>query len=194
MIEPSGTLPQLLLDLLRTAGLPVVVVTAIGTAIAVAQWLTSIDNSGHAVEARSMATFRRAPRRVRAYALFVISHAVAVTLTIGLLMRLFADPAVIRALGTSEPDAMLKPTAVVALYFLVVDWWSLRQGDEVPAALASIVGVLGGAALLFYGAYVSAQTGDWAPMIAWFIGVAVWFRALTWATNRGSALARAIQS
>lgn len=193
MIEPAGSIAQILIDLLVAMGLPAAVVVTIGTGIAVAQWVAQLDDAGHAVEARAMATFRGSPRVVRAYALFVASHVIAASLSVGLLVQLFRNPLIVSMIGASVNDVLLKANAGVVLYFLIVDWWSLHRGDEVPAFLAAGVGFVGLNSFLIPVLRTSVITGDWGPLLPWFVVTAVWFRSLTWATYRASALARALQ-
>lgn len=193
MIEPEGPTAQTLLDLLATMGLQGSVIVAIGTAIALFQWFREVDESGHLIEANAMTMLRGQPRLVRAYALFALSHTIATGLSISLLTQLLRSPPIIYAINISANDTRIKVSAGVAAYFLIVDWWSLHRGDTLPTFLAAAAGIAGGSLLLTTVIRSSALTSNWWSMVPWLLAAVVWFRSLTWATYRASALARALQ-
>lgn len=151
-MDPSGGISQLLLELLRDAGLPVAVVAAIGTAIALLQFGKVLSDNNFKTEQGVVRAFAGSSRRVRAYALFVISHSVAVAVTLGVAGSLLASPAVTDFLGVEQAVAIQRVQAAVAAYFLVIDWWSLKMGDTLPIVAALFVGWLGGLLVLGYGA------------------------------------------
>lgn len=193
MIEPEGPTAQTLLDLLATMGLQGSVIVAIGTAIALFQWFREVDESGHLIEANAMTMLRGQPRLVRAYALFALSHTIATGLSISLLTQLLRSPPILYAINISANDTRIKVSAGVAAYFLIVDWWSLHRGDTLPTFLAAVAGIAGGSLLLTTVIRSSALTSNWWSMVPWLLAAVVWFRSLTWATYRASALARALQ-
>jgi hypothetical protein len=193
MIEPEGPTAQTLLDLLATMGLQGSVIVAIGTAIALFQWFREVDESGHLIEANAMTMLRGQPRLVRAYALFALSHTIATGLSISLLTQLLRSPPILYAINISANDTRIKVSAGVAAYFLIVDWWSLHRGDTLPTFLAAAAGIAGGSLLLTTVIRSSALTSNWWSMVPWLLAAVVWFRSLTWATYRASALARALQ-
>lgn len=197
MIEPEGPTAQTLLDLLATIGVQGSVIVAIGTAIALFQWFRQVDESGHLVEANAMRMLRGQPRLVRAYVLFVLSHTIATGLSISLLTslltQLLRNPPILYVINISANDTQIKVSAGVAAYFLIVDWWSLHQGDTLPTFLAAAAGIAGGSLFITTVVRSSALTGNWWSMVPWLLATVVWFRSLTWATYRASALARALQ-
>ena len=193
MIEPEGPTAQTLLDLLATIGLQGSVIVAIGTAIALFQWFRQVDESGHLIEANAAMMLRGQPRLVRAYALFALSHTIATGLSISLLTQLLRSPPSLYVINISANDTRIKVSAGVAAYFLIVDWWSLHRGDTLPTFLAAAAGIAGGSLLLTTVVRSSALTGNWWSMVPWLLAAVVWFRSLTWATYRASALARALQ-
>lgn len=193
MIEPEGPIAQTILDLLATIGLQGSIIVAIGTAIALFQWFRQVDESGHAIIANAMTMLRGQPRLVRAYALFTLSHTIAAGLSISLLTQLLRSPPILHLINISANDTRIKVSAGIATYFFIVDWWSLHRGDTLPTFLAAAAGVVGGTLLLMTVVRSSALTGDWWSMVPWLLAAAAWFRSLTWATYRASALARALQ-
>lgn len=192
-MDPSGDLAATFLDLLREAGLPVVVVTAIGTAIALWQLVAGLNEAAYARESHALKLFASSSRRLRAYGLFVISHVVATVVTVGLAVRLMGDPSIADWVGVDTGTVTWRVGAGIVAYFLVVDWWSLRHGDVLPLALAVIVGTFGGLVLLFYGGHEAVEAQSWAVFGGWFAAVFGWFTALGWASSTGAGLARAIQ-
>ena len=193
-MEPTGQLSEELLTLLGDAGLPVVVVAMIGTAIALYQFTHGLNEAAFATQDRAMSMFASSSRRVRAYGLFVISHALATTTTIAVADQLFRDEEVVRALGIDPSQFTLQLQAGIAAYFLVIDWWSLRQGDELPAVMAVMVGLAGALLTVAYGVRQAVLEEAWQYVLPWFATAFLWFRSFGWASSSGSALARAIQN
>ena len=193
MIEPEGPIAQTLLDLLATIGLQGSMIVAIGTAIALFQWFRQVDESGHLIEASAITMLRGQPRLVRAYILFALSHTIATGLSISLLTQLLRSPPILYVINISANDTRIKVSAGVAAYFLIVDWWSLHRGDTLPTFLAAAAGIAGGSLLLTTVVRSSALAGNWWSMVPWLLATVAWFRSLTWATYRASALARALQ-
>lgn len=193
-MDPSGDLSQLLLQLLRDAGLPVAIVAAIGTTIALLQFGKVLSDNNFKAEQGVVRAFAGSSRRVRAYALFVISHAVAVSVTLGVVSSLLASPAVTDFLGVEQAVVIHRVQAAVAAYFLVIDWWSLKMGDTLPIVAALFVGWLGGLLVLGYGASQALIAGSWQLLIPWCITAFVWFKGFGWASSTGSGLARAMQN
>jgi hypothetical protein len=193
-VYPSGDFSQLLLQLLRDAGLPAAFVAAIATTIALLQFGKVLSDNNFKAEQGVVRTFAGSSRRVRAYGLFVISHAMAVAVTLGVTNLLLASPAVTEFLGVNQTVVVQRVQAAVAAYFLVIDWWSLKMGDTLPIVAASIVGWLGGLLIFVYGAVQAHVAGSWQVLIPWVVTAFVWFKGFGWASSTGSGLARAIQN
>lgn len=193
-MEPVGELPAFLLQLLRDAGLPVAIVAAVGTVIALLQFGKVLSDKNFEAEQGVVRTFAGSSRRVRAYALFVISHSVAVTGTLGVAVSLTASPVVMDFLGVEQAVVIQRVQAAVAAYFLVVDWWSFKMGDTLPIVTATLVGWLGGLLVLAYGAAQALMAESWSPLIPWVVLAFVWFKGFGWASSTGSGLARALQN
>lgn len=193
-MEPKGELAQHLLSLLSDAGLPVLVVATLGTVIAVIQFATSLDESAFASQDRLTQAFASSSRRVRAYALFVISHALATASTLAIANQLLRDATVVQFLGREPGQIIFQLQAGIAAYFLVVDWWSLRKGDQFPAFAAIMAGLAGVGALLAYGIQEVSASDSWAPAVVCVTTAFLWYRLVGWASSSGSDLARAIQN
>jgi hypothetical protein len=193
-VEPAGELPAFLLQLLRDAGLPVAIVAAVGTVIALLQFGKVLSDNNFKAEQGVVRTFAGSSRRVRAYALFVISHSVAVASTLGVAISLTASPVVMDYLGVEQAAVIQRVQAAIAAYFLVVDWWSFKMGDTLPTVAATLVGWLGGLLVLAYGAAHALMAESWTPLIPWVVLAFVWFKGFGWASSTGSGLARALQN
>lgn len=193
-MEPTGELPALLLQLLRDAGLPIAIVAAVGTVIALLQFGKVLSDHNFQAEQGVVRTFAGSSRRVRAYALFIISHSVAVAATLGVALSLTASPEVTQFLGVEQAVVVQRVQAAIAAYFLVIDWWSFKIGDTLPIVAATLIGWLGGVLVLGYGAVQALTTESWSPLIPWVILAFVWFKGFGWASSTGSGLARALQN
>lgn len=193
-MEPSGEYAHELLSLLRDAGLPVAVVAAIGTAIALYQFTHGLNEAAFATQDRAIRMFASSSRRVRVYALFIISHTLATTTTIAVANRLLQDQDLTSAIGVDPSTFIFRLQAGLAAYFLVIDWWSLRQGDELPAVAAVLVGTAGVILTIGYGIREAVLEDSWQYVLPWVAVAYLWFRSFGWASSSGSALARAIQN
>lgn len=193
-MEPSGELAERFLDLLRDAGLPLAVVAVFGTCIALYQFSRGLSEGAYASERRVFQGFARSPRRVRAYASFVISHGIATTATIGLVTQVLANPTVAASVGTESSRVLWQVQAGVAAYFLAIDWWAFNYGDMLPSVAAVAVGAGGALLFLGVGAYEASNQGSWGVFLAWAAAIFVWFSALGWASSSGSDLARTVQN
>lgn len=193
-MDPTGDLPRQLLQLLGAAGLPVAVVAVVGTLIALLQFGKVLSDSNFNAEQGVVRQFAGSSRRVRAYALFVTSHSVAVAATMAAATALTGSPEVIQFLGVEQAVFLQRVQAAIAAYFLVIDWWSLRMGDTLPIAAAMIVGWIGGLVILGYGAGQALLAESWSPLLPWFVMAFFWFKGFGWASSTGSGLARALQN
>ncbi|VXB05488.1 hypothetical protein [Aeromicrobium sp. 9AM] len=190
----SQEISERLLDLLRDAGVPAAIVAVIGTAIAVYQFADRIETGVYASEQQAVALFARSSRRVRALGLFLASHVVATTTTIGVATEVLADPQVTTFLGVTSSEGLFRVQASITAYFLVIDWWAMKHGDVLPLAAGVAVGTLGGIGILIFGLRDAVTAENWQVMIPWLVVIFVWFRAFGWASSTGSGLARAIQN
>lgn len=186
---PDGNLAALFLELLKAAGLPVAAVVVIGTAIALYQFASNLNDQAIAVQEGVLNVFASSSRRVRAYAMFVVSHVTATAITVWVVVLILNDP-VVSTHFTVSTRAVL---AGIAAYFVIIDWWSLRHGDALPHHLAVIVGLLGSLVVLGYGVYKSVEGESWRLLLAWCAVAFFWCWAVGWASSTGSGLARAIQ-
>ena len=193
-MEPIGQLPNLLLQLLKDAGLPIAIVAAVGTVIALLQFGKVLSDNNFKAEQGVVRTFAGSSRRVRAYALFVISHSVAVAATLGVASALTASPTVMQMLDTDHATVIFRVQAAIAAYFLIVDWWSFKMGDTLPIFVASLIGWLGGVLVLGYGAIQAMTAGSWSPLLPWVLLAFSWFKGFGWASSTGAGLARALQN
>lgn len=193
-MEPAGQYAEILLALLREAAVPVVVVTFIGTAIALYQFFRGLGDAAAATQDSAVQLFASSGRRVRAYGLFIVSHALATTTTVGVAHQLLQDEGLVSKLAVDPSRALASVTAGLAAYFLIVDWWSLRQGDTLPAVAALSIGLVGVAVTMTFGAYQALQSKNWFALLPWTATAFLWFKSFGWASSTGSALARAIQN
>ncbi|WP_435748802.1 hypothetical protein [Microbacterium sp. PMB16] len=165
----------------------------IGTAIALYQFWRTQDDSAVETELGVVRAFARAPRRVRALVIALVSRAIAVPATIALIGAIAADPVFDGIFTTGRAPFIMSVQAGTAAFFLVVDWWSFRQGDEFPRMGTFFVGgtILAGA--LGYALYRGVSEASWPAGLIW-TGVAIaWFKSVDWAVDSSAGLARAVQ-
>ena len=193
-MEPNGEFSRLFVQLLRDAGLPVAVVAGVGTLIALFQFGKVLSDNNFKAEHGVVRAFAGSSRRVRAYALFIISHAVAVSVTLAVAISLTASPIATQFLGVEQAAVIQRVQAAIAAYFLVIDWWSFKMGDTLPIVAATLIGWVGGFLVLGYGALQALVAESWSPLIPWGILTFFWFKGFGWASSSGAGLARALQN
>lgn len=193
-MSPDDVLIEIFLDLLREALVPSAIVAAVGTMIALYQFAKSQADMASQVENFVVQTFSSSSRRMRSLAVMIIAQAAALTATLVLTGVALRDTEIAGLIGSDKAAITSAVQAGGVAFFIAVDWWSLRKGDELPAAVTFwLVGSIASSCSIGYAIYLAVPAGTWLAALPPLVIGYLWFKLVDWAVSSGSSLARAYQ-